>query len=33
LIGCLHKYKDSFDEKEREILLDKYIPIALNSVY
>jgi hypothetical protein len=33
LVLCLHRHKDQFGKKEREALLEKYFPIALNSVY
>lgn len=33
LIICLHKYKDRFSSIEKESLIEKYFPIALNSVY
>lgn len=33
LIVCLHKYKDRFNQIERTSLIEKYFPIALNSVY
>jgi hypothetical protein len=33
LILCLHKYKDRFNPVERTSLIEKYFPIALNSVY
>ena len=32
LIQCLHKYKDKFSDMERSAYIDKYFPIALNSV-
>ncbi len=33
LILCLHKFKDRFNPIERVSLIEKYFPIALNSVY
>jgi hypothetical protein len=33
LLQCLHRHKDAFDKQERAALLEKYLPIALNSVY
>ena len=33
LILCLHKYKDRLNQLERNSLIEKYFPIALNSVY
>ncbi len=33
LILCLHRYKDRFNHVERTSLIEKYFPIALNSVY
>jgi len=30
---CLHKNQDKFKEVERQSLANKYIPIALNSLY
>lgn len=33
LMNCLHKYKNEFCESDRQVLIDKYFPIALNSVY
>ena len=33
LIQCLYKYKDHYGAQEKQALLEKYFPIALNSVY
>lgn len=32
LMKCLHKNKDHFSATDRQALVDKYFPIALNSV-
>ena len=33
LVTCLHKNKDKLDWQERATYVEKYFPIALNSVY
>ena len=33
LLESLYKARDSFKQSEREILANKYIPIALNRLY
>jgi hypothetical protein len=33
ILLCLHKNKDHFKEAEKEALINKYVPIALNSIY
>lgn len=33
LLHCLHRNKDSFKQEEKESLVNKYVPIALNSLY
>jgi hypothetical protein len=33
LMLCLNKHKENFSQSDREALVDKYFPIALNSIY
>ena len=33
LLHCLHRNKDSFKVEERQSLIMKYVPVALNSLY
>ena len=33
LLQCLHRNKDCFPADEREALVDRYVPIALNQLY
>ena len=33
LLHCLHRNKDLFKAEERESLVNKYVPIAINSLY
>ena len=33
LILCLNRFKDKFNENERQSYIEKYFPIALNSLY
>jgi len=33
LLNCLHRNKNFFRAEERECLVNKYVPVALNSLY
>jgi hypothetical protein len=33
LLHCLHRNKNFFKAEERESLVNKYVPVALNSLY
>ena len=33
LLHCLNRNQDSFGEAERQSLINKYVPIALNNIY
>jgi len=33
LLHCLHRNKDFFKAEERQALINKYVPVALNSLY
>ncbi len=33
LLNCLSKHKDYFKQEERESLVNKYVPVAINSMY
>ena len=33
LLHCLHRNKDFFKQEERQSLINKYVPVALNSLY
>ena len=33
LLHCLHRNKDFFKAEERQSLINKYVPVALNSLY
>jgi hypothetical protein len=33
LLHCLHRNKDFFKHEERQALINKYVPVALNSLY
>ena len=33
LLHCLHRNKEFFKAEERESLVNKYVPVALNSLY
>ena len=33
LLHCLHRNKDHFKAEERQSLINKYVPVALNSLY
>ncbi len=33
LLHCLHRNKDFFKNEERQALINKYVPVALNSLY
>lgn len=33
LLHCLHRNKDFFKPEERQALINKYVPVALNSLY
>ena len=33
LLHCLHRNKDYFKSDERQSLINKYVPVALNSLY
>ena len=33
LLHCLHRNKDFFKTEERQALINKYVPVALNSLY
>lgn len=33
LLHCLHRNKEFFKQEERQSLINKYVPVALNSLY
>ena len=33
LLNCLNRSQDKFGESERQSLINKYVPIALNNIY
>lgn len=33
LLHCLHRNKEFFRQEERQSLINKYVPVALNSLY
>ena len=33
LLQCMHKYRDKLNETDRKNFIEKYVPVALNSLY
>ena len=33
LLQCMHKYREKFSESDKKNFVEKYVPVALNSLY